>query len=399
MIMVTKKFKAPNMLAALQEVQKNLGPEAIVVSMRQIPSGPVWQVWKKPGCEVIATVAEKGTLNSEKVQDDKTPAIKPMAKAVTRETIEWVIPELGLKTPPPEVKPAPKAPAQTIAPAPVHSPEMDKAEELSAILSEKTLIGKTRARLLAQGVDAGLVDMVVNVCRESLSPGALVDESRLLPAMQKQFEIRLKGFDKFILTSTRRILCLVGPSGAGKTSACAKLATHYVLKEGKNVAWICADTVRTAAIAEARMYTDTLGVPMFTAYTSEDVLLGIQQSQNADLILIDTPGCNPFNESSLVELGTLIADVPNRVTCLVTPATTKETDLNTAVASFGAFKLKGLVVTKMDETNTYGSLYNAIWHNQVPLAYFSMGSKVLDALKQGNPSVLVNALFKGGLNG
>jgi flagellar biosynthesis protein FlhF len=403
--MVTRKFKAPNMLAALQEVQRVLGPDAIVVSMRQIPAGPVWQVWKKPGCEVIATLPEKPAQPAP--SEYARPANKPAAgnaaaKPGGRETIEWVIPELDKKTEPAQARPAAPKPAAGQSPAAGKAaPTAGKPNPAEAIPtylpSENTLLGRTRAHLINQGLDSGLIDQIVLTCRDSLSPSSLVDEKRLIPYMQKQFEIRLKTMDKSLLNINHRVLAVVGPNGAGKTSACAKMASA-TLKEGKSVAWIGADTTRTAAISEARMYTDSMGIPLYTAYTTEDVKFSLQQSANADLILIDTTGCSPLDEESLVEMGALIADIPNRTTLLVMPAANKETDLTQELAAFGTFNLKGVFVTKMDETNAFGSLYNALWRSQVPLAYYSTGSLILDSLKQGNPAFLVNAMFNGGIS-
>jgi flagellar biosynthesis protein FlhF len=410
--MVTKKFKAPNMLAALQEVQKSLGSEAIVVSMRQIPAGPAWQVWKQPGCEVIASLPDKPTAPAETPVAPKSKIVGSAAaqtatKPNSRETIEWVIPNLDkhpgpieTKTP---VKPAPApapqpAAARPAAQAPSVAPAVTaQAESQPYIPAETTLLGKTRSRLLNQGVDTALVDQIVTICRDSLSPGSLIDEKRLLPYMQKQFEIRIRTLDKALVNSPRRIICLVGTSGSGKTSACAKLASYYSMQEGKTVAWIGADTIRTAAISETRMYTESLGIALYTAYTAEDVKFSLQQAANADIILIDTPGCNPLDEASLVEMGSLIADIPGRITLLVTPATTKESDLNQAIAVFGSFNLKGLFMTKMDETTTFGSLFNIAWKNQIPVAYYSAGSKVLESLKQGSPAYLTNAMFNAGV--
>ena len=64
------------MMEALQEIQRELGPEAIVLSMREVPAGPLWQVWNKPGVEVVATrdipvKSEPG--NSAKIRIDSGP--------------------------------------------------------------------------------------------------------------------------------------------------------------------------------------------------------------------------------------------------------------------------------------------------------------------------------------
>lgn len=52
--MITKTIRAESMMAALETVQKDLGPEALIVSVRQVPGGPIWQVWKNPVIEVVA---------------------------------------------------------------------------------------------------------------------------------------------------------------------------------------------------------------------------------------------------------------------------------------------------------------------------------------------------------
>ena len=45
--MVTKTFKAESTIETLQLVQNELGSDAIVVSMREVPIGPLWNPWKK----------------------------------------------------------------------------------------------------------------------------------------------------------------------------------------------------------------------------------------------------------------------------------------------------------------------------------------------------------------
>ena len=56
--MVTKTFKADSALETLQLVQQDLGAQAIVVSMREVPGGPAWNPWKKSAVEIVAAVPE-----------------------------------------------------------------------------------------------------------------------------------------------------------------------------------------------------------------------------------------------------------------------------------------------------------------------------------------------------
>jgi flagellar biosynthesis protein FlhF len=193
-------------------------------------------------------------------------------------------------------------------------------------------------------------------------------------------------------------MVLIGPSGSGKTSTCAKLAAFYTYSLGKKVSWISADTVRTAAIAEARTYSDALGLPLRLTYTPNEMSDAIEEQEGADLVLIDTPGCNPRQEDRVVELGSFLTRIPNRGTYLVAAATTKETDINQALASFGPFHVKGLIVTKTDETTTFGSIYNIAAHTQTALTFFTTGDQVIGNLRAANSSDLVDAIFKGKFN-
>jgi flagellar biosynthesis protein FlhF len=77
----------------------------------------------------------------------------------------------------------------------------------------------------------------------------------------------------------------------------------------------------------------------------------------------------------------------------VAPATTKETDLFQASAALGMFNLDGLILTKLDETHTFGSLYNFARRNQIPLGFLTTGKEVARHLEVADPARLVAALF------
>ena len=417
--METKKYRANNMLMALQTVQRDMGPNAIVVSMRQVPAGPAWQVWRKPYCEVVATLPEPGSKPQSTRKDqsplrtaEQTPSLEGQSKeAVLKESLraaslsaagealvnvprKSTVPVSGWKTGKLPAQPAETernssspviANSPVIAPAPAADPN---------IIDEKTLIGRVRSHLLGQGVDAQLMDRITTVCGQTLSISAMEDPERVASHFQRQLEAGIRTPVRMLSAPLNRVQCLVGASGSGKTSVCAKLASYYGLKLQKKVVWICADTIRTAAIAEARLYTESIGVPLKVAYTPEDLVNAIAESADADIILVDTPACNPRSESSVVDIGNFLTKVRSRDAYLVAPATMKETDLVQTLAAFGPFHLSGLIFTKMDETLTHGSVFNVAWQSQLPFSWYTTGSNVLEDLHPGDSRKLVNRLFK-----
>jgi flagellar biosynthesis protein FlhF len=97
----------------------------------------------------------------------------------------------------------------------------------------------------------------------------------------------------------------------------------------------------------------------------------------------------------VVEIGALLTALDRRLTYLVAPATAKEADLSAALSAFSLFDLKGLVLTKLDETATLGSVFNLAWRSRLPLLYYSAGPRALEDFEPAQAGKLVSALLDG----
>lgn len=437
--MITKTFHAENMMQALQAIQAEMGPDALVLSMREIPVGSVWQVWKKPGVEVVASTGIPGVKKETKQiryeipdLEDKTPSEQ------ARDEITAILAALG-RTDQKQISAngsSKRSQGMNRVPVKNNQPKAwnpkilkremggfvdadelveerfssedikrsgstdDTAIHTTPPLKERLLptgLFLVRQQLLDQGVDSNLVERMMTVNNQTLSPSILESEKRLNHYLRKQFEVEIKGPKTPIYTLPGRVVCIVGASGSGKTSTCAKLASYYSTNMGKKVVWVEADTIRTGAIAEARAYTEALNIPMFLVYTPQELAEVVSAQKEADLILVDTAGCNPHDEDKVLELGTYLAQIPGRSIYLAAPATMKESDLYQAFTAFSPFQLKGLILTKMDETDTYGSVYNLAWHSKQPISFMTTGKDVMGHLKTGDPAELINAIFDGGM--
>jgi flagellar biosynthesis protein FlhF len=252
---------------------------------------------------------------------------------------------------------------------------------------------KIEQQLIDQGVDSKLVSGLLSVALETLSPVTLADYETCRKSVIQLLAAELavqQGAGTYVSTN---VICLIGASGSGKTSTIAKLAMFFNQKLNKTITWVCADTVQTGAVAAARAYTDAMGLTLKLVYRSEDVREALGNAQQNELFLVDTPGSNPCNERQMIELGELLAQMPRRCTYLVVPATTKETDLFQLSASLGIFNLDGLIVSRLDETHSFGSVYNFARKNQIPLSYFTTGKDADRNLEVADPARLVWALF------
>jgi flagellar biosynthesis protein FlhF len=382
--MVTKTFKADSTIQTLQLVQNELGADAIVVSMREVPDGPVWNPWKKSAVEVVAASLAEASAAQKPF---------PTSTEEERPEIEWDIPaaKKPVTLPPPiklNLNPIAPQPALRVDPVIRTESATPKKDRYSP-----PALKKIQEQLIQQGVENSLIEGLLDLALETLSPSTLADveacKRSVIQLMGAELRVQ-KGAGAFVSSN---VVAVVGASGSGKTSAVAKLALFFRQGLHKSVTWVCADTVRTGAIAEAKAYTDALGLELKLVYTPQDLREVLTASQASDLFLVDTPGFNPCNEKQMIELGALLSEMPARCTYLVAPATTKEADLFQLSASLGVFNLDGLIVTKLDETYTFGGLYNFARRSNVPLGYFTTGREAARHLETADPNRLVSALF------
>jgi flagellar biosynthesis protein FlhF len=380
------------MLAALQTVQKELGSDAIVLSMRQTTEKPSWAFWEKDACEVIAMPRGAAPVQApaEKTASasiDELRAVEPKKTAQTA-----VTPIL----PPAVRRISTSQTRQVYQTKPTLDPETEARPVLQ--LSRKEIpdaLQKIEDRLAAQGVEKDLLFQIMSTCARMVTSLGISDPESLEGLVRSTMEAQVKSGLRSSIHPPTRVMCLMGPSGSGKTSACAKLAYLYSQKLAKKVVWISADTIRTGAISETRAYTDGLGVTLELAYLPEELEHAVTSFPEADLILVDTPRCNPFREDNLVDLATFLTRVPGRSNYLVLPATMKDADIRQAQAGFGVFSPRGTVVTKVDETCALGSVFNLACLSAAPVTYLTSGTQFSGGLQPCSADVLAGAVLAG----
>jgi len=195
-----------------------------------------------------------------------------------------------------------------------------------------------------------------------------------------------------------RIVLFMGPTGVGKTTTIAKLASNFTMVEKKKVALLTADTYRIAAAEQLRTYANILEAPFRVIYTEEDAKQAISDFSGFEYIFVDTAGHSHKNEEQMENLKKLIHAVKESgeyQTFLVLSATTKYRDLIRIAASYKEFAEYQLIFTKLDETATLGNLLNLKLYADVPIAYVTCGQNVPDDIERFNPQKTVKQLLGG----
>lgn len=190
----------------------------------------------------------------------------------------------------------------------------------------------------------------------------------------------------------------VGPTGVGKTTTIAKVASRYKVDEGKKVAFLTADTYRIAAAEQLRTYANILDMPLTIVYSAEEIKEAVGKLSDYDLILVDTAGFSHKNAAQCEEVKKLIGGVTNGYKTevyLVLSATTKYRDLQDICNIYQAFADYRLIFTKLDETSCYGNLLNIHLYSGADLSYATYGQNVPDDIEVFDTQKIVKKLLGG----
>jgi signal recognition particle GTPase len=366
--MMPRAFRARNMPAALAAVEKALGSEALIVSVHPIPAGPAWKLWRRDGVEVVAMPSAVISLYSR--PELPAPGDAPSA---TDENPPFV----GKAS---QTAPPPASAAEGLPADPSFAADLPPALE------------SIRERLLRQGVESEWLAHAMQSVLDGANARILADENLARELVRQEMHRRLRS-DGGACLIRRKVIFLIGASGCGKTTVCAKIASYAMKALGKRVHWISADTTRAGAIAKAQAYTAPLGITLHLTYRPEELPSLLHGDSDSELFLVDTPGCNPYRSSELEEIDLLLAENPDRHILWVAPATAKESDLQDMYDAFSHLGIGGVVVTRLDETRAYGGLFNFLHHSQLPIAFLSHGPRIQGDLHTGETSLLVSLLL------
>lgn len=194
------------------------------------------------------------------------------------------------------------------------------------------------------------------------------------------------------------VVFLVGPTGVGKTTTLAKLASQFKVTMNKKVAFLTADTFRIAAAQQLSTYADILDVKSTVLMSPEDLVAALNENKENDIIFVDTVGFSHTNEEQQKNLSKLLSLVPakySKQVYLVLSATTKYSDLKRIVDTYKSFTDFSLIFTKLDETENYGNIYNIRQYSGKSLSYITNGQKVPEDIAVLDPQKLVKNLLGG----
>ena len=395
--MKVKTFHALTMQDAMRAIKEELGPDAIILSAKEVrEGGRVVQAFNRPVLEVMAASeqdVQRSTQAAEKAPHGALPGRPSQEGAESaptfQQTLQGMLKPNGQTTTPPagrsaslklsqaHMKPNRRRHFRTVVNELGRLLEDLSREDVRSLESEPVpMLVWLRRSLIEQGMNASTVDVLVNeACKTEHAVGSCDDES-IRRALQREIATRVRTSGPFLKgEGFPSVGILIGPSGAGKTAAVAKLASYHRLEQRRSVALITFDTYRETAVEQLRWYAKVVGVPFACAVSARQVHEGLRRHRQVDLVLIDMPGIGPDDLALAKELRRLL---PNGTvtTHLVLPASTREQELCRITRHLSDLPQLRLLFTKLDETESYGTIFEVVHQTGVPLSYWSIGRRV-----------------------
>ena len=191
-------------------------------------------------------------------------------------------------------------------------------------------------------------------------------------------------FERDILVTNKEMkgkVVLVGPTGVGKTTTIAKLAGRLALVEKKSVGLITIDTYRIGAIEQLKTYAEIMNIPFKVVITIKEMEEAIESMKDCDVILIDTTGRSSKNTMQISELRAFVQKAEPDYVNMVISATTKNKDIESILNGYSELEYGSVIITKLDETTVYGSIYNIAQNANKPVSFITIGQNVPDDIK------------------
>ncbi len=422
--MTIKKFIGKTKEEAIAAAKAELGNQVVIMNIKEQKQGGFFGIFKAPMFEVTAAIEEAEqnrsfspipekkpetfgnhfsavadeAIDLQPIKQPETPVVSSNVneqdlKSAFREISEMVEKAEAVQKP---FVPFSEMNQQTTGTQPVTTPRTSQPTSMN----HKEQLGFLKMLyniLMDNEVDEKYVNQILDDLDNVLTSGSSLDY--LISNVYQKLVLKF-GKPSVITLSEKKpkIIFVIGPTGVGKTTTIAKIASKFKIEQKKNVAFITTDTYRIAATDQLSVYADILSAPVSIVYDVEDFNNEVAKYSDMDLLLVDTAGFSHKNQVQKDDLKKLLATVSDeyeKEIYLVLSATTKYHDLKEIVDTYKTFTNFKLIFTKLDETGAYGNILNMKLYTNSDLSYVTTGQNVPDDIEIIDSQKIVKQLLGG----
>ena len=405
--MIVKKYTGKDETEAVMKAKDDLGSNAVVLNVRTMKQRGLAKVFKKDFVEITAALEEKDF--AQNVNNNK-----PTFSRVSSAAIKKQQSQINLLA---DDRADTNAPKQSeilekkldslhdmLRNQIVKEEETDKKEDSKpAVRPENNANFKSLKliynKLLENEVSEKYANAIINDIENSMKKESNLDS--ILASVYQKIILKFGEPEAIEDDDRRKIVFFIGPTGVGKTTTIAKLASDFKLTRSKSVAMITADTYRIAAVEQLNTYASILDVPVNVIYSPSEIVESIEELSDYQMIFVDTAGRSHKNAEQRDEIIEMISNVRNSgidadiIIFLVMSVTTKYRDMVNICDAYKSLNAYRLLFTKLDETDSVGNILNIKLYTGAPISYTTCGQNVPDDIESVDVQKLAKSLLGG----
>ncbi len=354
--MQIKRFKAPDMSTALGMVKKEFGPEAVILSVRDLEKGNgLFGMRDKGGIEVTAAM-------DAPLSEVKPPPAAPRQKPATS------------ARPPVSISLSNARPKKRPTPSVRSVPRVPKSPEFYQ-------------RLIHQEVDEKIAREIVERIDGMPGEGRTPADRRTRGLCRILRERSIRRLDLEPESGRQRRIAFMGAPGVGKTTTIAKLTGFYSIR-GRDVGIIALEDDRICAIRKAEIFAKIINVPIEVAVGRDGMRSVLRQFRSKEIVYVDTPGAGFKDAAGIRAIQSQLHEVPEIQNLLLVAAASREREIAELAHSFSPVPIHGLLVTKLDECVACGGLLNYLYQFPMALSFVADGQQIPEDIRPATPQWL-----------
>ncbi len=427
--MIVKKYQGATEEEAIKKAQEDLGNKAVVLNVKTLQQRGVFRLFKKDVVEITAALEEedfKSSINQRKpVMSDESSKVVVGTQVTPSRPLNSrndskvnLVADENISIPSEsnaavleqkldslhnllQSQMAKEAAKDSAIPADIKS-EGEAAGK--KVISEREnsnmkFIKLIYKKLVDNEVDEKYADQIMSDIEGSLKKESNIDS--ILAAAYQKIILKLGEADDIEIGDKPKVIFFVGPTGVGKTTTIAKVASRFKLEQQAKVAFITSDTYRIAAVEQLNTYASIIDSPVSVIYSADELEEAVNAYKDYDLIMVDTAGRSHKSEDQMDELGDMLAktkalkDSFDVKVYLVLSITTKYKDLVNITERYKDIDDWSIIFTKLDETCALGNILNIRMLTGAALSYTTSGQNVPNDIELINEQSLAKQLLGG----
>lgn len=357
-------FIADSAADAVAQIRAKLGPDAVVVNVRQLPADGLAKLWKSPRIEVLAYKPDAHAAGA--------PALDPLTEL--KQELQAIRQQMGVAV-------------QTV---PGTMPSGGVANGAGASRFSAGRNGGFPGWRVGEVLEtSGLMPIHTQRVMDRLHsshgeqpPASLAEEMLMARSALTGLWRNAPEFNR----NERGPHVLVGPPGSGKTTSICKWLAQARLIEGRSAhVWRLDGAIANTAEALS-VYCEILGVPADRTWSGADAL-------DSELNFVDLPGIDWRNSGAIHDVKSMLDDIGPCKVHLVLNAAYEVPLLLAQARSFSLLPIDDLILTHLDEEPRWGKIWNIVLGTNYPVRFLSAAQNVPGDFLAATPERILTRQF------